>query len=164
TVLGPRLSAHPTRSARTKETPIPGDPDSAWIKALQDLQNRADTSDKIRTKAAETAQLIDRHLRLSPPVIDHGLIDLTTLQPALDWLASRLKTLTKSANDTAETNTSTTFITEAADHVTSFRAALAQLPAENLRVRELFDIADACAPTTPHTTAEALAAPWTRVP
>src|SRR5699024_11566149 len=69
----------------------------------------------------------------------------------------------KSANDTAETNTSTTFITEAADHVASFRAALAHLPAENLRVRELFDIADACAPAAPHTTSEALAAPWTVV-
>src|SRR5699024_7376056 len=96
-------------------------------------------------------------------VIDNGLIDLTTLQPALDWLAGRLRALSKRGNDTAETNTSTTLITEAADHVASFRAALAQLPAENLRVRELFDIADACAPATPHTTAEALAAPWTVV-
>src|SRR5699024_8018915 len=103
TTLVPRSVATTLLTALTQEPGISGDPDSAWMKALQDLQSRADTSDKIRTKAAETARTIDHHLRVSPPVIDNGLIDLTTLQPALDWLASRLKALTKSANDTAET-------------------------------------------------------------
>src|SRR5699024_5339513 len=128
-------------------------------RALRDLQNRADADPETRAKAAETAHTIDRFLRLSPPVIDHDLIDLTTLQPALDWLGNRLRALEHQPDET----TSTTCITEATTHLNSFREAVAQLPAEHLRVRELYDIADACAPAAPQTTAEAIAANWTVV-
>src|SRR5699024_6945169 len=140
--LVPRSASEPLLDALTVEPGVSGDPDSAWMRALRDLQDRADTNPEIRAKAAETAHIIDRLIRLSPPVIDHDLIDLTTLQPALDWLGSRLRALEHQPDET----TSTTFITEAATHLNSFREAVAQLPAEQLRVRELFDIADACAP------------------
>src|SRR5699024_7780922 len=135
------------------------DPDSAWMRALRDLQDRADADPETRAKAAATAHTIDRLIRLAPPVIDNDLIDIMTLHPALDWLGSRLRSLEHQPDET----TSTRFITEATTHLNSFREALVQLPAEQLRVRELFDIADACAPAAPHTTAEAVAADWTVV-
>ncbi|WP_152348341.1 hypothetical protein [Brevibacterium sp. CFH 10365] len=157
--LVPRSVSEPLLDALTVEPGVSGDPDSAWMRALRDLQDRADADPETRAKAAETAHTIDRLIRLSPPVVDHDLIDLTTLQPALDWLGKRLRALTHQPDET----TSTSFITEATTHLNSFREALAQLPERQLRVRELFDIADACAPATPHTTAEAIAAEWTVV-
>ena len=124
------------------------------MKALRDFHADADTDPEVKTKAAETAHTIDRLIRLSPPSVDNDLVDLTTLQPALDWLATRLRALAHHPGETAS-ETTTTFITEATTHLNSFREALAQLSAETLRVRELFDIADACAPAASHITAEA---------
>src|SRR5699024_3031983 len=157
--LVPRSVSEPLLAALTAEPGVSGDPDSAWMTALRELQDRGGTNPETSAKAAETAHTIDRLIRLSPPVIDYDLIDLTTLQPALDWLGNRLRSLEHQPDET----TSTRFITEATTHLNSFREALAQLPAEQLRVRELFDIADACAPAAPHTTAEAIAAKWTVV-
>src|SRR5699024_3427975 len=157
--LVPHSVSEPLLDALTAEPGVSGDPDSAWMSALRDLQDRADADPETRAKAAETAHTIDRLIRLSPPVIDHDLIDLTMLQPALDWLGNRLRALAHQLDET----TTTTFITEATTHLNTFREALAQLPEGQLRVRELFDIADACAPAVPHTTAEAIAASWTVV-
>jgi ATP-dependent helicase/nuclease subunit B len=157
--LVPRSVSEPLLDALTAEPGVSGDHDSAWMSALRDLQDRADTNPETKAKAAETAHTIDRFIRLSPPVIDNGLTDLTTLQPALDWLGNRLRALAHQPDETI----STTFITEATTHLNSFREALAQLPGRQLRVRELFDIADACAPAAPHTTSKAIAAKWTVV-
>ncbi|AZL06226.1 PD-(D/E)XK nuclease family protein [Brevibacterium aurantiacum] len=160
--LVPRSVSTPLLNALTSEPGISGDPDSAWMRALRDLHNQAGTEPVTRAKTAETAHNIDRLIRLSPPVIDNDFIDLATLQPALDWLASRLRSVAHQPGD-ATSATGPVFITEATNHLNSFREALAQLPTDQLRVRELFDIADACAPATPHTTAEAVAAKWTVV-
>ncbi|SDS99035.1 PD-(D/E)XK nuclease superfamily protein [Brevibacterium sandarakinum] len=160
--LVPRSVSKALLNALTAEPGLSGDPDSAWMKALRDLHDDADTDPEVKAKAAETAHTIDRLIRLSPPSVDNDLVDLTTLQPALDWLASRLRALAHHPGETAS-ETTTTFITEATTHLTSFREALAQLSERKLRVRELFDIADACAPTAPHSTAEAVAAKWTVV-
>src|SRR5699024_9477026 len=157
--LVPRSVSEPRLDALTAEPGVSGDPDSAWMRALRDLQDRADADPETRAKAAETAHTIDRLIRLAPPVIDNDHIDIMTLHQALDWLGSRLRSLEHQPDET----TSTRFITEATTHLNSFREALVQLPAEQLRVRELFDIADACAPAAPHTTVEAVAADWTVV-
>lgn len=162
--LLPRSVSSALLTALTKEPGISGDPDSAWMSALRDLQDRADTDPETRAKAAETAHTTDRLIRLTPPVIDNDLVLLTTLHPALNWLADRLRALSHNPDDaTPDSTRAKAFIAEAASHVDSFREALAHLPAEELRVRELFDIADACAPTAPHITAEAIAAKWTVV-
>ena len=160
--LVPCSVSEPLLKALTAEPGLSGDHDSAWMKALRDLEDHADTDPETRAKAAETAHTIDRLIRLSPPVIETDLIDLTTLQPALDWLGRRLRSLAHQPGD-ATSATGPAFITEATNHLNSFREALAQLSADQLRGRELFDIADACAPATPHTTAEAVAAKWTVV-
>lgn len=160
--LVPRSVSKALLNALTAEPGLSGDPDSAWMKALRHLHGDADTDPEVKTKAAETAHTIDRLIRLSPPSVDNDLVDLTTLQPALDWLASRLRALAHHPDETAS-ETTTTFFTEATTHLNSFREALAQLSERQLRVRELFDIADACAPAAPHTTAEAVAAKWTVV-
>src|SRR5699024_3545561 len=104
--LVPRSASEPLLDALTVEPGVSGAPDSAWMRALRDLQARADTDPETRAKAAETAHTIDRFLRLSPPVIDNDLIDLTPLQPALDWLGNRLRALEHQPDET----TSTTFI------------------------------------------------------
>ena len=162
--LVPRSVSEPLLKALIAEPGLSGDPDSAWMKALRDLGDHADNDPETRAKAAETAHTIDRLIRLSPPIIDNDFIDLTSLHPALDWLRRRLRSLAHQPGDTTtETAKAAPFITEATNHLNSFREALAQLSADQLRVRELFDIADACAPATPHTTAEAVAAKWTVV-
>lgn len=162
--LVPRSVSTPLLNALTTEPGISGDPDSAWMRALRDLHNQAGTEPVTRAKTAETAHNIDRLIRLSPPVIDNDFIDLATLQPALDWLAGRLRALAHYPGDAMQAiNNTSDFITEATSHLSAFRDALAQLHAERLRVRELFDIADACAPAAPHTIAEAVAAKWTVV-
>ncbi|WP_193069910.1 PD-(D/E)XK nuclease family protein [Brevibacterium aurantiacum] len=160
--LVPRSVSKALLNALTAEPGLSGDPDSAWMKALRDFHADADTDPEVKTKAAETAHTIDRLIRLSPPSVDNDLVDLTTLQPALDWLATRLRALAHHPGETAS-ETTTTFITEATTHLNSFREALAQLSERRLRVRELFDIADACAPAASHITAEAVAAKWTVV-
>src|SRR5699024_6012553 len=124
--LVPRSVSEPLLDALTAEPGVSGDPDSAWMRALRDLQDRADADPETSAKAAETAHTIDRLIRLSPPVIDHDLIDLTTLQPALDWLGSRLGSLEPHPDE----RTSTRLITEATTHLKSFRHALVQLPPE----------------------------------
>lgn len=157
----PRSVSNALLKALAKEPGISGDPDSAWMRALRDLQDRVAAAGETGAKTAETAHTIDRLIRVSPPLIDNDLIELTTLHPALDWLAVRLRALSHHPDDaTSATTRAAAFTTEAAGHVDSFREALAQLPAEELRVRELFDVADACAPAAPHTTAEAIAAKW----
>ena len=163
--LIPRSVSTALLSALTKEPGFSGDPDSAWMSAMRDLQDRADADLKTRSKVAETAHTIDSFIRLSPPVIDNDFVDLTTLHPAVNWLADRLRALSHHPDDTTPDSTrAKAFVAEVASHVDSFREAFAHLPAADLRVREIFDIADACAPTPSHTTAEAIAAKWTVVP
>ncbi|MDN5587839.1 MAG: PD-(D/E)XK nuclease family protein [Brevibacterium sp.] len=162
--LIPRSVSTALLTALTKEPGLSGDTDSAWMSALRDLKDRAEAAPETRAKAAETAHTIDSLIRLSPPVIDHDFLVLTTLQPALNWLADRLRALSHHPDDATSGGTRVkAFIKEAAGHVDSFLEALAHLPAAELRVRELFDIADACAPTPSHITAEAIAAKWTVV-
>src|SRR5699024_12155074 len=131
--LVPRSVSEPLLDALTAEPGVSGDHDSAWMTALRDLQERADTNPETKARAAETGHTIDRFIRLSPPVIDNGLTDLTTLQPALDWLGNRLRALAHQPDET----TSTTFITEATTHLNSFREALAQLPRSEEHTSEL---------------------------
>ena len=97
--LVPRSVSKALLNALTAEPGLSGDPDSAWMKALRDFHADADTDPEVKTKAAETAHTIDRLIRLSPPSVDNDLVDLTTLQPALDWLATRLRALAHHPGD-----------------------------------------------------------------
>lgn len=106
------------------------------MKALRDFHADADTDPEVKTKAAETAHTIDRLIRLSPPSVDNDLVDLTTLQPALDWLATRLRALAHHPGETAS-ETTTTFITEATTHLNSFREARPTVRETAARARTL---------------------------
>jgi ATP-dependent helicase/nuclease subunit B len=151
--------------ALTQEPGISGDPASAWMKALEILKAHAHENPDTPTKVWETAQTLDSILRVSPPEVDDDQLTLNSLQPALDWLTTRLRKLTLRQQKTTQNarGTTATFLAETSNHIASFRAALTALGVETLRVRELFDIAESCAPQSSHTTASAQAAAWTVV-
>lgn len=165
-ILIPRSASTELMKALSKEPGISGDPDSAWMGALRTLHDRAQDNPKAATRAWETARTVDEFVRVSPPVIeDDDLITLASLRPALDWLAARLRALTHRTNaeSRATDDETLSFITEAADHVASFREALVKLAMDTISVRELFDIAEACAPSSASTSPKAQAAKWTVV-
>src|SRR5699024_5038628 len=131
----------------TQEPGISGDSGSAWMRALAMLKARAHENPGIATKAWETAQTLDSILRVSSPEVDDDHLSINSLQPALDWLSSRLRNLTLSQQKTATDNSTTApFLAEASNHLASFRSALTALGVGTVRVRELFDIAESCAP------------------
>lgn len=149
--------------ALTQEPGISNDPESAWMRALDQLKSRTAENSEIVTRAWETAQALDGFLRTRPPAIDSEELDLASLNPALDWLATRLRRLNGNRTaDTAQDDT-TALIAEAATHLVSFRAAISRLGTNTIRVRELFDIAESSAPTATRVDAHAQAADWTVV-
>lgn len=147
----------------TQEPGISSDPESAWMRALDQLKSRTAENSDTATRAWETAQALDGFLRTRPPAVDSDELDLASLDPALDWLATRLRRL--SGNRTADTaqDDTTELIAEAATHLASFRAAISRLGTNTIRVRELFDIAESSAPTATRVDAHAQAADWTVV-
>lgn len=151
--------------ALTEEPGISGDPASAWMEALETLKARAYEDPDTSATARDTAQTLDSILRVSPPEIVEDQLTLDSLQPALDWLSTRLRKLTLRQQKTAQVSNSTTapFLAEASNHLASFRAALTALGVDTLRVRELFDIAESCAPQSARGSATAQAAAWTVV-
>ncbi|MGR6092106.1 PD-(D/E)XK nuclease family protein [Brevibacterium sp. CSND-B09] len=163
--LVPRSASSTLLSALTQEPGISGDPASAWMKALEILKARANEDPDTATKAWETAQTLDGLLRVSPPAVDDDHLAVSSLQPALDWLSTRLRKLTLRQQKTTQDARGTTasFLAEASNHIASFRAALTALDVDTLRVRELFDIAESCAPQSAHTSVSAQAAAWTVV-
>lgn len=162
--LVPRSVSSTLLSALTQEPGISGDSGSAWMRALAMLKARAHENPDTAAKAWETAQTLDSILRVSSPEVDDDHLSINSLQPALDWLSSRLRNLTLSQQKTATDNSTTVpFLAEASNHLASFRSALTALGVETVRVRELFDIAESCAPQSTHTTASAQAAAWTVV-
>lgn len=163
--LVPRSVSSTLLGALTQEPGISGDPASAWMKALETLKARAYEDPDTSETARETAQTLDSILRVSPPEIVEDHLTLDSLQPALDWLSTRLRKLTLRQQKTAQSSHSTTatFLAEASNHIASFRAALTALDVDTLRVRELFDIAESCAPQSAHASASAHAAAWTVV-
>src|SRR5699024_8347863 len=149
--------------ALTQEPGISSDPEAAWMRALDQLKSRTAENSEIATRAWETAQALDGFLRTRPPAIDSEELDLASLNPALDWLATRLRRLNGNRTaDTAQDDT-TALIAEAATHLASFRAAISRLGTNTIRVRELFDIAESSAPTATRVDAHAQAADWTVV-
>lgn len=165
TTLVPRSVSSVLLKALAQEPGISGDPDSAWMKELQTLKERASDHPGTGPKAWAAAQVLDDFLRVSPPAIIDDELNLASLQLSLDWLATRLHKLTlrqPNANGPAD-DTTAPFIADAAKHLDSFRRALAELGTESLRVRELFDIAESCAPSSGRTSAAAQAAAWTVV-
>jgi ATP-dependent helicase/nuclease subunit B len=149
--------------ALTQEPGISNDPESAWMRALDQLKSRTAENSEIATRTWETAQALDGFLRTRPPAIDSEELDLASLNPALDWLATRLRRLNGNRTaDTAQDDT-TALIAEAATHLASFRAAISRLGTNTIRVRELFDIAESSAPTATRVDAHAQAADWTVV-
>ena len=163
--LVPRSVSSTLLGALTQEPGISGDPASAWMKALETLKARAYEDPDTSATARETAQTLDSILRVSPPEIVEDHLTLDSLQPALDWLSTRLRKLTLRQQKTAQSSHSTTatFLAEASNQIASFRAALTALDVDTLRVRELFDIAESCAPQSAHASASAHAAAWTVV-
>ncbi|AOP54150.1 PD-(D/E)XK nuclease family protein [Brevibacterium aurantiacum] len=163
--LVPRSVSSTLLGALTQEPGISGDPASAWMKALETLKARAYEDPDTSATARETAQTLDSILRVSPPEIVEDHLTLDSLQPALDWLSTRLRKLTlrQQKNTQNARGTTSSFLAEATNHLASFRAALTALDVETLRVRELFDIAESCAPQSAHASASAQAAAWTVV-
>ena len=149
--------------ALAQEPGISNDPESAWMRALDQLKSRTAENSEIATRTWETAQALDGFLRTRPPAIDSEELDLASLNPAMDWLATRLRRLNGNRiADTAQDDT-TALIAEAATHLASFRAAISRLGTNTIRVRELFDIAESSAPTATRVDAHAQAADWTVV-
>lgn len=181
----PQAAAKKLLAALVVEPGITDDPDSAWMTVLNTLRDRA-TESTASEKTWEAARTIDYFLRPSQspswtkPLAysdalessdtdtddDSDTIALASLRPALDWLARRMQSLARQAEmqsaTVASTNGDSSFASDAAAHIAAFRESLEQLGVERIRVRELFDIADACAPA-PNSTAPATAAPWTVV-
>lgn len=181
----PQAAAIKLLEALVVEPGITDDPDSAWMTVLNTLRGRAAES-TASEKTWEAARTIDGFLRPSQspswtkPLVDPGAVEssvtdsddgpgtiaLTSLRPALDWLTRRMQSLARQAEmqsaTVASTKCDSSFASEAAAHIAAFRESLEQLGEERIRVRELFDIADACAPA-PNSTAPATAAPWTVV-
>lgn len=149
--------------ALAQEPGISSDPESAWMHALDQLKSRTAENSEIATRAWETAQALDGFLRTRPPAIDSEELDLASLNPALDWLATRLRRLNGNRTaDTAQDDT-TALIAEAATHLASFRAAISRLGTNTIRIRELFDIAESSAPASTRSDGHAQAADWTVV-
>lgn len=161
TTLVPKKASTALLTALTNEPGISSDPDSAWMRVLAELKKAADSPSAQR--AWETAQSLDGFLRTRPPRVVGDELDLATLDPALDWLATRLRRLSKNHTPDSAEDSTTAFIAEAATHLTSFRAALARLRTSTVRVRELFDIAESSAPSAARTDTYAQAAEWTVV-
>lgn len=149
--------------ALTQEPGISSDPESAWMRALDQLKSRTAENSDTATRAWETARALDGFLRTRPPAVDSDELDLDSLNPALDWLATRLRRLSGNRiADTAQDDT-TALIAEAATHLASLRAAISRLGTNSIRVRELFDIAESSAPTATRSDGHAQAADWTVV-
>lgn len=168
--LVPHAVSSPLLNALAREPGISGDAASAWMTALHELKERALSHPDTATKAWDIARTLDEFFRVTPPQIHDDELTLASLTPVLDWLTTRLRRLKahhKSIVEgvqTGEVRTTTDpFIAEAATHLDSFRAALGRLGTETLRTRELFDIAESCAPTSARATATAQAADWTVV-
>ena len=149
--------------ALTQEPGISNDPESAWMRALDQLKSRTAENSDTAIRAWETTRALDGFLRTRPPAVDSDELDLDSLNPALDWLATRLRRL--NGNRTADTtqDDTTALIAEAATHLASFRTAITRLGTNTIRVRELFDIAESSAPTATRSDAHAQAADWTVV-
>ncbi|MGO2943467.1 MAG: PD-(D/E)XK nuclease family protein [Brevibacterium aurantiacum] len=156
--------------ALAREPGISGDPKSAWMTALRALEDHALRHPDTASRAWDTARTLDEFLRVNPPQIHDDEITLKTLAPALDWLSTRLHRLKSGHRANGEpTRTNETqpdtdaFIAEAATHLDTFRAALGMIGPATLRTRELFDIAESCAPASPREADTAQAADWTVV-
>lgn len=168
--LVPHAVSSPLLNALAREPGISGDPASAWMTALHELKTRALSHPDTATKAWEAARTLDELLRVTPPQIHDDELTLISLAPALDWLTTllrRLKAHHPTNVEEAQANeaqaTTDPFIAETVTHLDSFRSTLGKLRTETLRTRELFDIAESCAPTSVRATATAQAAEWTVV-
>lgn len=167
--LVPPAVGTPLIEALSQEPGLSDDPESAWMSALHTLREQALSNPDSASTTWDTASALDSFLRAAPPVIDNDEVTLSTLTPALDWLATRLRRLTVNPGTrteggaTADPSTTDPFISEAATHLASFRAALDRLGTESVRTRELFDVAEACAPTSASVLTSAQAADWTVV-
>lgn len=157
--LVPNRVATTLLTALTQEPGISSDPESAWMSAM-DVLNTPEPD--------PAARELDKYLRTSPPVISDDQVDLSSLEPALIWLSARLLALrhglpSTSAESVKQLADVQSFLAEATGHVDSVRTALAELGADVIRVRELFDIVDSCAPAPPSATTGTQAAQWTVV-
>lgn len=157
--LVPTRVATTLLDALTQEPGISGDPESAWMTAMGTLNT---------PEPNPTARSLDEFIRTAPPVITDGDIEVNSLKPALEWLTARLRALRHglpaNSSDTDDGPAAIqSFLADASEHVDSVRAALDELGADTIRVRELFDIVDSCAPAPPSLTNRAHAAPWTVV-
>jgi ATP-dependent helicase/nuclease subunit B len=168
--LVPHAVSSALLSALAQEPGISGDSESAWMKSLHGLEDLALGHPETWSGTWETAQTLDKLLRVSPPDLHDDEVTLDSLTSALDWLSTRLRRL--KANHSTDidgipvSNSRTTtdpFIAEVATHLSSFRTALGKLGTKAIRTRELFDIAESCAPSSVMTTSSAQAADWTPV-
>lgn len=149
--------------ALAQEPGISSDPESAWMHALDQLKSRTAENSDTATRAWQTAQALDGFLRTRPPAVDSDELDLASLNPALDWLATRLRRLSGNRADGTAQDDTTALIAEAATHLASFRTAITRLGTNTIRFRELFDIAESSAPAATRSDADAQAADWTAV-
>ena len=127
TSLVPRGVSSVLLQALTQEPGISSDPESAWMRALDQLKSRTAENSDTAIRAWETTRALDGFLRTRPPAVDSDELDLDSLNPALDWLATRLRRL--NGNRTADTTQDdiNTLIAEAATHLASFRTAITRL-------------------------------------
>ncbi|WP_019159043.1 PD-(D/E)XK nuclease family protein [Brevibacterium senegalense] len=156
-----------------QEAGISSDPESAWVRALDDLRTAAEaplTSDPTETvplvasatvpdpraqSAWAIAQTLDEFLRADPVRVTDAGVHLDRLVTAVDWLGDRLRRLGGARPSR--------YLTAAAAHVSSFLQTIDLVGTDTLVVRELVDIVDACAPAATAAAAPAEAAPWTVV-
>lgn len=143
-------------NALVTEPGISSDSDSAWMRALNDLERAAkDPGDPSATTAWALAQSLDAFLRTAPPHVADEHVTTDRVIVAVEWLAQRLRVL--GGADPSR------FITLASGHIASFLDTIRIIGSDRLLIRELFDIVDACAPASTTSAHPAQAAPWTVV-
>lgn len=171
--LVPTAARNALLQALGEEAGISSDPESAWMRALEDL--RTDAEAPLATEPTETeppavaattpdpraqsawaiAQTLDEFLRTDPVRVTDAGVHLDRLIAAVEWLGDRLRRLGGAQPSR--------YLTAAAAHVSAFLQTIELVGTDTLVVRELVDIVDACAPAATAAAAPAEAAPWTVV-
>lgn len=143
-------------NALTAEPGVTSDPDSAWMRALDDLRTAAEEAhDPSAQSSWAVAQTLDEFLRTSPPRVSDERIHINRITAAVEWLAQRLRAL--GGADPSR------FIGLATGHIDSFLETVRLIGSDRLLIREVFDIVDACAPHATSAAHPSHAAPWTVV-
>ncbi|MBE8146491.1 hypothetical protein IOD13_09340 [Brevibacterium casei] len=117
--LVPNRVATTLLTALTQEPGVSGDPESAWMSAMDVLNN---------PEPDPAARELDKYLRTAPPLISDDQVDLSGLEPALTWLSARLLALrhglpSTSAESAKRLADVQSFLADASGHVDSVRAA-----------------------------------------